>query len=83
MPRYGPGMLDRYGDLSAGFRVGRGIGAGRSEDDSASMADGDALRPRAWMMQRTRNDITAAYGKRLLSAVADAKRTQRCGTRCR
>jgi hypothetical protein len=60
MPRYGPGMLDRYGDLSAGFRVGRGIWADRPEGDTAPMADGDAVRPRAWMTQRTRNDITAA-----------------------
>ena len=60
MPRYGPGMLDRYGDLSAGCRVGRGIRAGRAESDPASMADGDAVRPRAWMTQRTRNDIMAA-----------------------
>ena len=60
MPRYGPGMLDRYGDLSAGFRVGRGIRAGRPEGDTAPMADGDVVRPSAWMTQRTRNDITAA-----------------------
>ena len=60
MPRCGPGMLDRYGDLSAGFRVGRGIRAGRLEGDSAPMADGDAVRSGAWMTQRTRNDITTA-----------------------
>jgi hypothetical protein len=60
MPRFGPGMLDRYGDLSAGFRMRRGIGAGRPEGDAAPMADGDSLRRRAWMTQRTRNDITAA-----------------------
>jgi hypothetical protein len=60
MPRCGPGMLDRYGDLSAGFRVGRDIRAGRPGGDSAPMADGEAVRPRAWMTQRMRNDITAA-----------------------
>jgi hypothetical protein len=43
MPRYGPGMLERYGDLSAGFRVGRGILAGRAEGDTAPMADGDVV----------------------------------------
>ena len=60
MPRYGPGMLDRYGGLSAGFRVGRGIRPGRPEGDTAPMVVGGAVRPRAWMTQRTRNDITPA-----------------------
>ncbi len=60
MPRCGPGMLDRYGDLSAGFRVGRGIQAGRPEGDTAWMPDVGAARLGSCMTQRRRNDITAA-----------------------
>ena len=60
MPRCDPGTLNRYGDLSAGFRVGRGIRAGRAEGDSAWMPDVGDARLESWMTQRTRNDVTAA-----------------------
>jgi len=60
MPRCGPGMLDRYGDLSAGFRVGRGIWVGSPEGDTAWMPDVSDAKPGSCMMKRTRKGVTAA-----------------------
>src|SRR5271169_585443 len=55
MPGCGPGTLDGYGDLRAGFRVGHSIRAGRAGGEMARMPDVGDARLESWMTQRTRN----------------------------
>jgi hypothetical protein len=60
MPRWGPGRLNRYGDLMVRDPTGCGDWVAGPEDDIARMLGGDGARPDSEMTQRRRTDVIAA-----------------------
>ena len=84
MPRCRSGKLSGYGDLRARRRARWRHPGDESADDIAPMRDGDDARPVSGMTQMAEKARSGRVRpSRPLSAVADAKRTYRCGNRCR
>jgi hypothetical protein len=60
MPRWGPGRLNRYGDLMVCDPTGCRDWVAGPGDDIVRMLGGDGATPDSRMTQRTRTDVTAA-----------------------